>query len=225
MKRRIFKKIMISALVIAVAGMVMMVALNLYVKAVGRSGFIDPESFDGSVDCVIVPGARVWDSGTVSYMLRDRLDMAYKLYSNGTAAKILVSGDHGAEEYDEVNAMKEYLLGLGVPQEDIFMDHAGFNTYSTMARAKRIFEVDSCIVSTQQYHLYRAVYLAKKQGIRAYGAVCDVYVSLRLPYYKLREMAARIKDVLLAEILKPDPMLGDSIPISGDGRLTGDGLS
>ena len=105
------------------------------------------------------------------------------------------------------------------------MDHAGFDTYSTMARAKRVFEVESCIGSTQQYHLYRAVYLAKKQGLKAYGAVCDVYVSRRLPYYKLREIAARVKDFFYAEILKPDPVLGDAIPISGDGRLTGDGLS
>jgi len=225
MKRKVPGRLLAIAGILAAIGIALALGLNIYVMAVGKKGFIDPAQFDGKVDCVIVPGARVWDGGTVSYMLRDRLDTAYQLYSSGAAAKILVSGDHGSSDYDEVNAMKEYLAELGVPEEDIFMDHAGFDTYSTMARAKRVFEVESCIVSTQEYHLYRAVYLAGKQRMEAYGAVCDVYVSRRLPYYKLREMAARIKDVYYAEILKPDPVPGEPIPITGDGRLTGDGLS
>ncbi len=100
-----------------------------------------------------------------SSVLRDRLDTALSLYEAGVAPKILVSGDHGQDDYDEVNVMRDYLLGRGVPAQDIFMDHAGFNTWNTMIRARNIFGVDTCVVVTNKYHLYRAVYLGRRLGL------------------------------------------------------------
>jgi vancomycin permeability regulator SanA len=197
--------------------------INIYIISIGGRYFTTVNDIEGTYDCSIVPGARVWSGGVVSYMLRDRLDYSYKLYEKGAVKKILVSGDHGDKNYDEVNTMRQYLMDKGVPIEDIFMDHAGFDTYSTMTRAKKIFEVESAIVCTQKYHLYRSVYIAKKKGIDIKGISSDVYKSKKLPYYKLREAGARVKAFLQVEITKPDPILGESIPISGDGRITENG--
>ncbi len=203
---------------------VVIIGINIYVCSIGNKGFTTVDDVEGTYDCAIVPGALVWGN-VPCYMLQDRLDFALKLYQDQKVKKILVSGDHGKDYYDEVNTMKSYLMNQGVKEEDIFMDHAGFDTYSTMVRAKKIFQVESCIITTQKYHLYRAIYLAKKQGLDVKGIPSDVYISRRLPYYKLREAAARIKAVLYAEILKPDPLLGVEIPIDGDGRMTEDGLT
>ncbi len=186
---------------------------------------MDIDDYTGeTVDCVIVLGAYV-HSGGPSGILQDRLNTAYEAYDNGYAEKILVSGDHLYEPYDEVNTMKSYLMDRGVPEEDIFMDHAGSNTYSTMVRAKEIFLVDTAIISTQKYHLYRAVFLAKTNGIDVVGFPSDYYTYTKMPYFKLREAAARVKAILQV-ILKPKVILGDEvIPITSDGRLTEDGLS
>lgn len=174
-------------------------------------------------DAIIVLGAKVWTSGQPSYMLQDRLDVASELYYAGAAPRVLVSGDHGTEEYDEVNNMRRYLEDKGVPTEAIFMDHAGFDTYSTMYRARDVFVVKSAIVVTQKYHLYRAVFLADSMGIDAQGVACDRYKSKYQLYYSARELLARTKDWFEAEVTKPKPKyLGDAIPISGSGLLTHD---
>lgn len=194
---------------------------GVMIISAGKS--IVPQKDAKPSDVIIVLGALVWDDGQPSYMLQDRLDVAYELYQAGAAPKILVSGDHGRKDYDEVNSMRRYLEGRGVPTEAIFMDHAGFDTYSTMYRARDVFLVKNAIVVTQKYHLYRAVFLAGSMGIEAQGVACDRYKTLKQPYYDLREFAARLKDFFEATVLKPKPKyLGDTIPISGSGIVTHD---
>ena len=222
-KKKLIKKIIMYVLIFGLSAVAIVGAINLYIVLVGSINFTVLDEIEGKYDCAIVPGAKVWDDGVVSFMLQDRLDFAYNLYNQGTVKKILVSGDHGQNDYDEANAMREYLLGKGVTIEDIFMDHAGFDTYSTMTRAKEVFEVQSAVICTQKYHLYRAVYIARRKDIDVFGIPCDVYISAKLPYFKLRESAARIKAFWQVEISKPDPILGDKIPITGDGRITEDG--
>lgn len=217
------KKAIKIVFLVAVVLALIIAGINLYIIILGQRNFIQTDEISGEYDCAIVPGAKVWSSGTVSYMLRDRLDFAYKLYEQGSVNKILVSGDHGGADYDEVNAMRQYLFDKGAREEDVFMDHAGFDTYSTMYRAKEIFEVKSAIVCTQKYHLFRASYIAKRLGIDIKGVASDVYVSSKLPYFKLREWAARVKAFLEVEITKPTPILGEAIPITGDGTITENG--
>jgi len=157
-------------------------------------------------------------SGKPSLTLRDRLDHGYELYALGKAKKILVSGDHGQKDYDEVNAMKDYLMEKGVPREDIFMDHAGFNTYDSMYRAKEIFGVESLLICTQDFHIARSVYIARSLGIDAYGYPCDDNgINTRLN--KLRESFARVKAVADIFVKRKPKYLGDAIPISGDGNM------
>ena len=121
------------------------------------------------VDCILVLGCQVLDDGTPSLMLRDRLDTAIALYEAGAAPKLLMSGDHSREDYDEVGAMKRYAMAAGVPSEDIFLDHAGFSTYESIYRAKALFGAEKILIVTQEYHLYRAVYIAQKLGLEAWG--------------------------------------------------------
>lgn len=173
-------------------------------------------------DAVLVLGARVYEDGTPSPLLQDRLDYGYAVYEKGLAPKIIVSGDHGQKEYNEVRAMKQYLLDKGVPEEDIFMDHAGFDTYDSMYRARDVFCVESLIICTQEYHAYRSIYIARRLGLEAQGyAAPDLMVNKT--YNNLRESLARVKAVLEVELLHRQPKyLGDAIPISGSGLETED---
>ncbi len=174
-------------------------------------------------DAILVLGAYFNpNTGKPSDMLGDRLETAYEVYTKNPDTKIIVSGDHGRKEYDEVNGMKDYLMAKGVPDEHIFMDHAGFSTYESMYRAKEIFQVQSLIVVTQDYHLYRAIFDSRKMGIESYGVIADKRYHLGMNYYKLREVAARNKDFLYA-LFKPEPtFLGEPIPVWSNGQLTND---
>lgn len=133
-----------------------------------------------------------------------------------------MSGDHGRNNYDEVNVMKQYAIDQGVPSSDIFMDHAGFSTYDSIYRAKEIFNADKVIIVTQEYHLYRALYIANKLGLEAYGVRANPkQYSVQL-FRELREILARNKD-FIKTIYKPKPTyLGEVIPVSGDGNITND---
>lgn len=173
-------------------------------------------------ECILVLGCGLRSDGTPSQMLRDRLDVAIAAYKQGAAPKLLMSGDHGSPDYDEVNAMKDYAMAQGVPSEDIFMDHAGFSTYESMYRAREIFQCERIIVVTQQYHLYRALYNANAMGMETAGISSSVRSYARQAYFDLREAAARVKDTLFC-IFKPEPTyLGEAISIMGSGDVTND---
>jgi len=174
------------------------------------------------IDCILVLGCFVRGDGSPSDMLLDRLTRGVELYRLGAAPKLLMSGDHGREEYDEVAAMKQYAIQEGVPSEDVFMDHAGFSTYESIYRAKEIFQADKILIVTQEYHLYRALYIAEQLGVEAYGVSADYRTYAGQLQRDFRELLARVKDCAIC-IFQPEPTyLGDAIPISGDGNLTND---
>lgn len=168
-------------------------------------------------DCIMVLGAGIIDAETPTDMLRDRLDTGILLYKNGVAPKILLTGDNGTVTHNEIHVMLNYVKKAGVPEADIFCDHAGFSTYDSMYRAKNIFEVDSLIVVTQTYHEYRALYIAEKLGLEAKGIASDQEKYAGQPIRELREVLARIKDWGKC-LVKPESTLGgEEIPISGSG--------
>lgn len=207
----IIRTILLIAVLFAAANSYIIFYSSQYIKALPKSA-----------DCIIVLGAGVRKDGTPSPMLEDRLKIALSVYSKGISDKIIVSGDHGKESYNEVGAMKDYLTQNGIPEENIFMDHAGFSTYESIYRAKNIFGVESAVVVTQKYHLYRAVFDARKLGITAYGADAALRRYALQSKYSLRESIARAKDFLCI-IFKPQPkFLGEAIPISGTGLVTED---
>lgn len=175
-----------------------------------------------NVDCILVLGCQVKSNGVPSDMLSDRLRRGVELFDAGAAPKLLMSGDHGRTDYNEVGAMKQYAMDSGIASADIFMDHAGFSTYESMYRAKHIFEADKIIIVTQKYHLHRALHIAQSLGIEAYGVAADYRAYTGQSARDVREILARVKD-FGTSIFHPKPtFLGKVIPISGDGNLTND---
>ncbi|MGN1372139.1 MAG: vancomycin high temperature exclusion protein [Candidatus Coprovivens sp.] len=199
------------------------ISINLYVIATTRKLILTSNNIDNpkNIDCILVLGAGIWDNKP-SPMLKDRLDEAINLYQKGLASKIIMSGDHGQEDYDEVNIMKYYAISAGVPSEDIFMDHAGFSTYESIYRAKEIFNVKKAIIVTQKYHLYRALYIAKELGIESYGVGADPRKYSNQLIREGREALARNKDFFQVLLNIKPTYLGESIPVSGNGNITND---
>lgn len=170
----------------------------------------------------IVLGAGVKENGDPSDMLRDRLLTAVDLYHQGVVDKLLLSGDNGQIEYDEVNAMRIFVLAQNIPAEDIFLDHAGFDTYDSMVRAKEVFGISSAIIVTQKYHLPRALFLGRAEGIDAYGVVADRQRYLGAIRYEFREILADVKAVLNVVFNVSPTYLGAPIDSTGDGQVTWD---
>ena len=176
----------------------------------------------GDVDCILVLGCGVHDDGSPSAMLRDRLIRSVEMYETGVSDRLLMTGDHGRKGYDEVNTMKDFVVREGIPSECVFMDHAGFSTYESMYRAKEIFQAKKILIVTQEYHLYRAVYIARQLGMEAYGVDADYWEYSGQTSRDIREVFARVKDFCIC-IFKPEPTyLGETIPIWGNGNLTND---
>lgn len=176
-------------------------------------------------DCVIVLGARVYDNGSLSPMLNDRVDTGIAAWESGAGKVLLLSGDHGTYGYDEVNSMKNYALLQGVPRDALFLDHAGFCTYDSMVRAKEVFGAQKVVVVTQSFHLYRALYIARSIGLEAYGVAADLRPYRYQLYNEGRELLARTKD-FFSVIFRPDPKyLGDPIDLNGSALATWDELT
>ncbi|SEU18674.1 MULTISPECIES: vancomycin high temperature exclusion protein [Enterocloster] len=218
------RKPMKWAIYLAVAGCCLVVGINLYMQGTVKKRIVTPEQAAelDKVDCILVLGCGVRDDGSPSGMLNDRLLQGIALYNAGVSDRLLMSGDHGRVDYDEVNLMKQFAIDHGVPSEDIFMDHAGFSTYESMYRARDIFQAERIVVVTQEYHMYRALYNAGQMGMDAYGVASDPRKYGGQKIRDAREMLARTKDFLYA-IAKPKPTyLGEAIPVSGNGDATND---
>lgn len=212
---------LIVILALFLAGIAAVAGINIYMIAFSNRHTMSSQEAAQltDVDCIMVLGCGVrGDSPTP--LLADRLQRGVEVFQLGAAPKILMSGDHGQDDYDEVNVMKQYALDAGISEIDIFMDHAGFSTYESMYRAKEIFGVEKMIIVTQKYHLSRAVYIANMLGIEAYGVASDYRSFSGQLGRDAREVLARVKDVFTTTF-KPKPTyLGDAIPISGDGTAT-----
>lgn len=215
-----------KAVIFVVLGIVLLigiaaVSLSVYMVKATEKNIFTADTFknDEKADCILILGAGVKD-GRPKPMLRDRLLTGIELYKSGAAKKIIMSGDHGRADYDEVNVMRAFALEQGVRAEDIFLDHAGFSTYDSVYRAKNIFGAENIIIVSQKYHLYRALYISEKLDVKAAG------VSANLNSYggqlkrDIREIIARDKDFFKC-IVKPEAeIMGDKIPLDGDGSIT-----
>ena len=223
-----FKKITIRLfailLCLGLLGGLAVLGINGIVTGTTKGKILTPEQAAGltDVDCILVLGCGVHADGSPSDMLNDRLKRGVELYELGAAPKLLMSGDHGRTNYDEVDAMKTFAVDAGIASSDVFMDHAGFSTYESMYRAKEIFQARKIIIVTQQYHLYRAIYIAESLGLEAYGVASDYRAYSGQTARDVREILARVKD-FGTSLFQPKPTyLGKAIPIWGDGNLTND---
>jgi vancomycin permeability regulator SanA len=199
------------------------IVINTYVKNSAKDRIISEyEAGKLNADCIIVLGAGVRADGTPSPMLKDRLLQGISMYDMGVSDRLLMSGDNTKKGYDEVNTMKQYAIDKGIVSEDIFMDHAGVSTYDSIYRVKEIFQAEKIIIVTQKYHLYRALYISDSLGIDAYGVSADPIIYAGQELREIREVIARAKDFVKCIIKPPASILGEAIPVSGDGNVTND---
>lgn len=221
--KKVLKKMMVTFICILVIILCGALVIINDVQAKGEKRIVTKDTLPEKVDAIIVLGAGVREDGTPSDILTDRLSTSLDILNMGVEGKLLLSGDHGREGYNEVGTMKDYILkNSDIKEKDIFLDHAGFSTYDSIYRARDIFKVESALIVTNEYHLPRALYLAEKLGIDAYGYTSDKREYYYMDAYKKRERIAQLKDFLFVNVLKPEPkFLGDSIPVNtSDGRDT-----
>jgi len=223
------KKKLLQGVVATLCGCIILfgcalLTVNSYIKSSVADRIITAENISDQfdADCILVLGCQVKADGVPSHMLEDRLRRSIELYNMDIAPKLLMSGDHGRTDYNEVGTMKQYAIDKNVPSSDIFMDHAGFSTYESLYRAQEIFGVQRVIIVTQEYHLYRALYIAEQMGLEAYGVPADYRTYWGQTKREIREILARCKDMLTTAFEVPPTYGGETIPISGDGNLTND---
>ena len=216
------KKRILKVFVFAVLAFVFVtLAINIgMILAAGKHVYTDISAVPPRT-AVLVLGSQIRGK-RLSPVLEDRVRAGISLMETRKGKKLLLSGDHGQIYYDEVNAMRLYVLANApaIQKEDIFMDHAGFNTYDSMYRAKEIFCISSLLVSTQDFHINRAVYIARRLGIEAYGYPCRDKAMYNMPALNAREKLARVKAFMETAIKRKPKYLGDVIPINGSGTDT-----
>ncbi|MBW9205809.1 YdcF family protein [Mumia sp. zg.B17] len=200
--------------VLGLTGIVLLGTANAVVLARTDQWIVDDPDDLPHAQVAIVPGSLVRPDGTLGAVVRQRVDAAVALYEAGTVDKILVSGDNGTHAYNEPDTMRDAVLAAGVPPEDVFTDYAGFNTWHTMLRAREVFGVSTAVVVTQDFHIARAVDLARNAGLEAYGLGVGDANALRAD---VRELLARVRGLGEATV-RPDVVLGPPLPIEGDGR-------
>ena len=192
--------------------------INLWVHHRGTNRITNMERA-APAECILVLGAGVWGREP-SPVLEDRLATALALYRRGAAPRILVSGDHASSRYDEPGTMARWLTARGVPEEAIFLDHAGFDTHSSMVRARRVFGATDAIVVTQAFHLPRSLYLGEAAGLRVQGVAADRRTYPGANWFAAREVFSRTRAVFDSAFGRTPRHLGPRIDMSGDGRRT-----
>jgi len=221
-KRNFLKNAAATVVCLAAAGGILLSVLNRLVVETGSRWIISESGAEelGGVDCILVLGAGVYNNKYPSNMLEDRLKEAIRLYQLGVSDRLLMSGDNGKVNYNEVKVMKDYAVKAGIPSPHVFQDHAGFSTYESMYRARDVFAARKIVIVTQRYHMYRALYIARALGLDAWGVVSDPRTYAGQTFREFREILARPKDVVSA-LFKPLPtFLGEVIPVAGNGDLT-----
>lgn len=218
---RLIGRLVRLAITLAVLVALLCVGMNLVVTLTTAGDIVSSEKADAfDADCILVLGCSVYADGkTPSPMLKDRLDTAIKLYKEGVAPKILMSGDHSGQYYNEVKVMKNYAIDKGVPSEDIFCDHYGVTTYDSFKRAKDVFVLERVVVVTQKYHLYRGLFDAKWLGIKSVGVASDMRVGGK---ELMREFFGRLKDFTFCVLGVDAQYAGGEIPVDGNGDITND---
>ena len=214
---------LILAIVLVVVGIP--AAINIFVCATTRPSFTTVQSSDiqqstFDAQAIVVLGAGInWD-GSPSAVLQDRLDTAISLYNQGVAPKIIMSGDNSDSSYNEVMAMTLYAESQGVSTDDIFCDHAGLSTYDSMYRLRHVFNVERCVIVTQEYHLYRALYDAHSFGIEAYGVPSDNATYAHMDDYEKREVLARVKDFVSVLVNSEPERKSEPVSLDQSGTVT-----
>lgn len=203
--------------VVVVANVVTVAATRGQVHTVAQ---LADELAGEPADAVVVLGASVYADGRPSDILADRLEVAADLYKAGAVRAIICSGDNRSSHYDESDAMKAYCVALGVPSEDVYVDHAGITTYDSLYRARHVFGAERIVVATQAYHLYRAMFAGDCLGMEVWGVATDKGAYDNQARYSMREVVARTKDFFAALLQLPVETGGERVSLDASGDET-----
>ncbi len=216
-----YKRFLRAAVLILIVTLIAFVGINLLILRSTQALIVHIDDAT-PMQAALILGTSVRSNGTPARLLQDRLRVGAQLFDAKKVEKIIVSGDHGTKEYNEVEVMRDYLVNAGVPSEDIFMDHAGFDTYDSEYRARVIFQAQSITIVSQSFHLPRALYIAKGLGIPAIGVSADLrtYTDAIVWRNAVREPLSRIKAFFDVWFNVRPTYLGKPIPLSNDGRTT-----
>ena len=224
--KKLLKILFITGLVVCSLCFLFALGINIYMISFSKDYIFTNIEEVPAAQATMILGAGVSTAGTISFVARDRVEAALDLYHKGKTEKVIISGDHGRKNYDEVNSMKNYIkLMHHIDDQDIFLDHAGFSTYESMYRARDVFLMDDVIVVSQEFHLPRAIYIARKLGLNAVGYVApeiSPFSKKTHISWNIREFFARVKSFFLVAFNAKPTYLGEAIPISGDGRASWD---
>lgn len=204
-----FKRIKILKIIMLVIIFFILIT-NLYILLSTKAKIISDQNFSlKDIDFIIVLGAGIKNKQP-SQMLEDRLKLSTLLYQDKISSKILVSGDHISNDYDEVGVMKNYLLESNIPEKDILEDHKGISTYDSIYRAKYLYHAKNIIIVTQKYHLYRSIYIANSLGINAYGVPSNQRKYSNQTPREIREILARTKDFIKSSLKMPSTYMNNN---------------
>ena len=208
--KRHFKKLFF----ISIVGLILVLGINFYVRSKTKSLIFSNENEIHTTNVGIIFGAGI-NGNRPSKYLKDRLDAGIQLYKSKKINKILLSGDNGSDAHDELAVMKTYCFEKGIDTTKIYIDYAGFDTYSTMYRAKNIFKIDKAILITQEYHLNRAIYIGNKLGVESIGFSANQGEYRNYNYVCFREYFSICKSVIDVGRNREPHFLGTEINING----------
>ena len=203
--KKTLKIVLITAISLVALFAAFVIVSNLIVTGQTSSLVISPDDAanSGDFDCILVLGCKVRDDGTPSHMLNDRCVVGSELFLNGASPVLLMSGDHQSDDYNEVAAMQKVAVDEGVPSENILLDDLGLSTYESVYRAKEVFGFNKILIVTQDYHLPRALFIAKQLGLDACGVASNPRSYTNQFFRNVREIFARSKDFIKA-LVKPE---------------------
>ena len=204
---------------VLIAFLIIILGINFYVKYNSNKLCFKNINNLPETEVAIVFGAGI-NGDVPSKYLKDRLDAGILLYKNKKVQKLLLSGDNGSDEHDEIVVMKKYCYKNGVDTTKIYVDYAGFDTYSTMIRAKKVFYVKKAILISQNYHLDRAVYLGNALGVESLGFIADNGEYNMQKLNKFRELLATVKSVIDVNRNRKPIFLGPKVDINGISNYT-----
>lgn len=210
-----FKNLLFVTAALLLLGLLAIAILNFKIKQSTKAQTYHTLEGLPNAHTALVLGASVKSNGNLSVMLRDRVESALFLYNEGKVKRFLLSGDNSSKTYNEPRAMKKYLIERGVPEDHIYLDYAGFDTYDTMYRSSAVFGVEQAIVVTQEFHLARALYIANKLNLKYYGYTGDKRTYAQQKYQASRELLANVKAFAELLLCKEPTYLGSKIPITG----------
>ncbi|MFT3687385.1 MAG: ElyC/SanA/YdcF family protein [Phycisphaerales bacterium] len=219
--KNFIKKHFRKMLALALIGLIIVIGMNYYVRSQTDSLIYHSANEVPKEKVGIIFGAGIRNDRPSKY-LKDRLDAGIELFRQKKIDRILLSGDNGSDEHDELTVMKLYCYEQGIDTTKIFLDYAGFDTYSTMYRAKHIFNIDKAVLVSQEYHLNRAIYIGNKLGIRSVGLAADVGQYRNYKYVRFRECFTICKSVIDVWRGREPHFLGGKIDIDGVSNYTKD---